>query len=232
MCRVQNYINDRCSVGNGGNYDVAFQFSPVCPESFEPVCDGPSECSNGQVCSSNTCETCPANKYTSDGTDCSFCPAGKKSTAGSQSCSDCPLGRYQGENTPPPSATCDECPANKYTSDGTDCSFCPAGKKSTAGSQSCSDCPLGRYQGENTPPPSATCKVHTPSCPAGRKTSEVPTATNNRVCTDCSVGKYQTSSDFEGTTCVSLSCQFFSQPFCFSFSLFSLAVLLNFSDQS
>lgn len=181
MCRVQNYNNDRCSVGNGGNYDVAFQFSPVCPESFEPVCDGPSECSNGQVCSSNTCETCPANKYTSDGTDCSFCPAGKKSTAGSQSCS---------------------------------------------------DCPLGRYQGENTPPPSATCKVHTPSCPAGRKTSEVPTATNNRVCTDCSVGKYQTSSDFEGTTCVSLSCQFFSQPFCFSFSLFSLAVLLNFSDQS
>ena len=211
ICKVKNG-NDRCSVGNDNNYDVAFQFSPVCPESFQPVCN-PGH-------GGNNCEECLANKYSSDGTDCLFCPEGKTSTAGSPSCDDCSSGRYQGENNPPPSATCELCPANKYSSDGIDCLFCPAGETSTAESPSCDDCSSGRYQDENTPPPEAICKVYSP-CPAGRKTSTPPTNTNNRVCTDCISGKYQTSNDFEGITCVSLYCQFFSQTFCFSFRFLS-----------
>lgn len=91
----------------------------------------------------------------------------------------CPIGTYylEKDNLIP---KCIECKPGTYNdSQGleTNCSICPAGKYSEAGSSSCSDCPDGHISSEG----SGDCKM----CEAGTGPNSDKTA-----CVECGIGRF------------------------------------------
>ena len=158
---------------------------------------------NGNKTTDKTCEDCPTGHYSSDGITCTQvragyeinsnnngeqkCPAGKFSTAGSSSCTNCPAGEFSSTSG---SSSCSPCPAGQFPNeDSTSCSPCPAGQFSTAGSSSCSPCPAGEFSSTLG---SSACT----NCPAGKFSSA-----GSRYCSPCPAGEFSSAGSPSCTNC-------------------------------
>ncbi|XP_063692951.1 proprotein convertase subtilisin/kexin type 5-like isoform X8 [Bolinopsis microptera] len=111
------------------------------PESEE---DGAVTCPAGHFAAqgATSCSRCPENTYSTGGVvrECSACPGGKVSEAGSSDCEKepCEAGKYMS------SEGCKSCSKNYYSEAGaTQCTRCPSGKISAYASTSLSDCTYG-----------------------------------------------------------------------------------------
>ena len=129
--------------------------------------------------------------------NCHPCSAGKFSSAGASSCTNCPAGRFQGALG---RSTCSNCAAGRAapSTGSASCTNCQAGTFSGAQATSCSQCPVGRFSGNqasgctncqagrfasNTGSP--TCAV----CPEGRRQP----STGQSACIICAAGFFQGS---------------------------------------
>ena len=145
--------------------------SNFCPGSYklELICNDAYRASQGTwktelfelIRPSAVLVGCSAGEYL-DGEKCADCPVGTfSSSSGSTECSVCRKGRF----TPyTGSWSCSLCDAGKFISDdgysavlhdsSRDCSNCPPGFYSTAGSSWCTACTVGKFSAENA---SAEC---------------------------------------------------------------------------
>jgi hypothetical protein len=120
-----------------------------------------------------TCGLCPANTYSgAAATTCIACPAQWTSPRGSASCTQCAAGSAW------LSGACVPCAAGTYAARGANCSICPPGGWSAAGSAACLGCPPSQFlrfvnTGDGTPP--ATIVVG---------------ANGSSACTGCRGGRY------------------------------------------
>ena len=125
-----------------------------------------------------TCTVCVAGTSSpstgsTSAANCQNCAVGYYSSAGSSSCTQCPVGTYADSVK---SAQCTPCPAGKANPNtaGTSssaCSCCLAGTSAVAGSSSCAICTIGQYS---------------PSC--------------SGVCINCSLGNYAPSANSPSCT--------------------------------
>ena len=109
-------------------------------------------------------------------TQCTSCPAGLTSTAGSASCSACPAGTF---SQPSMGSTCSPCPAGTWSG--------------TAGTAACTYCPLGTFLNTTGAISDTACM----QCPPGT----FGNATGLTRCFACSSGRYAASA---GATSCSL----------------------------
>eukprot|EP00499_Haloplacidia_sp_CaronLabIsolate_P005962 CAMPEP_0196773242 /NCGR_PEP_ID=MMETSP1104-20130614/2654_1 /TAXON_ID=33652 /ORGANISM="Cafeteria sp., Strain Caron Lab Isolate" /LENGTH=1335 /DNA_ID=CAMNT_0042143387 /DNA_START=42 /DNA_END=4049 /DNA_ORIENTATION=- len=137
---------------------------------------------------SSACTSCDAGKYadSTQSTSCTDCPVGQFSRKTSEVCTDCPLGTYTDQN-----GTADECTLcstgtyNDAEGRNTSCILCPEGKffSFTGGVSfsNCTDCPVGKY--------SSAGSFNCTDCPAG---TEAPTE-GTAECVPCNPGWYSPS---------------------------------------
>ena len=178
--------------------------SNFCPGSYklELICNDAYRASQGTwktelfelIRPSAVLVGCSAGEYL-DGEKCADCPVGTfSSSSGSTECSVCRKGRF----TPyTGSWSCSLCDAGKFISDdgysavlhdsSRDCSNCPPGFYSTAGSSWCTACTVGKFSAENA---SAECS----RCPPGKYQSK----RTQTECDECLAGTFSRS---EATTC-------------------------------
>ena len=145
------------------------------------------DCPAGYYDNNGTCTKAQAGYYAEDG-EMKLCETGSVSSAGSSSCTPCPVGKYRGGNAAScwtcgvgtyadteGSTSCKVCPAGmSHTITGATsisaCTPCPAGMHKMGGFTECAKCAAGTYADAEG---SASCK----KCPSG--------TTNNAAHTDC-----------------------------------------------
>ena len=143
----------------------AGSYTPNIGSKFCPQCD-PGSYSSTE--GSTICTKCPAGTYNSnygstDATSCLKCPTGTYSSAGSNSCLPCLIGKYNDvegaencKNCPDGSSnnserqtsstSCIKCNSGYYSNNGMQCTICSPGTFSTSqGSSSCINAPNGYY---------------------------------------------------------------------------------------
>jgi hypothetical protein len=132
-------------------------------------CGGP-ECAPGMTLSGGNCVSCAAGTY--------------KSSAGSEACTFCPIGKYSTTTGASSLSMCLNCGVNTYSTvvgalASSTCIACPSNSQSVSGSTASSSCVCNLGF---TGPSGGTCSA----CAAGK----YKIVTGNAGCTDCNAGKY------------------------------------------
>jgi hypothetical protein len=132
-------------------------------------------------CAEGTSSTSPLSQGA-----CRACAKGKfSSRSGSDTCTDCVVGKYSEVVGAIDASVCKNCSQGMYSgrAGAKTCAECPPGNKCPHGGMAeYLSCPLGHYQER---PKQHVCL----SCPAGRYNNEVGVA----ACSTCDVGKYTDS---------------------------------------
>ncbi|GMH69262.1 hypothetical protein TL16_g05114 [Triparma laevis f. inornata] len=177
-----------------------------CPSGY-PVSDGDtSYCWSLMV--HVWCWAC-AEGYRDVGNECIFCLAGKSSTYGQTSCTDCGLGTYSGNGE-----MCTKCPSGKYsdqpgqpfackdcatqkgggsvhwfsdveTMNMHDCSHCPSGQIVNEAGDGCEACTDGKYVEAINP----KCWP----CSPGKSSGSAVGMPDHSTCSDCPAGKFSSA---------------------------------------
>ena len=128
-----------------------------------------------------SCKKCDPGTHTDDANaeTCKDCIAGKSSSEGSATCSDCGKGQFQDEVK---KASCKDCVVNTFTNVTglAVCKTCGTGEKAVKGSAKCSKCDAG----ESGTGDGGTCQV----CAKGQYRTSAMAADS---CAPCAVGYAQ-----------------------------------------
>ena len=213
------------STGQECSACIAGTYKPVNGSALCSLCvQGKFSSVTGAI-SETTCDDCPLNTFSSDGsgqltnctcilghtgddgTICNGCIAGTwKSVNGSASCSLCTPGKYSSVTASISEATCEECPAHTYSGDGSglliNCT-CNFGYSSSDGDGiECSECIVGTWKDVNG---SSSCIL----CASGKWSNETGEISES-TCTDCPAHTY--SGDGSGLL-INCTCNFgYSSP--------------------
>ncbi|MAU13971.1 MAG: hypothetical protein CMH46_00340 [Muricauda sp.] len=178
----------------------------ICPEGTYMNDFGSSDanckyCGDGKYVATTPatgCTTCTAGKFASGQlarVECTACEAGKTSSLGASSCTECDEGYFSSDAT---GNLCQPCPQGKYqeNAQSSSCIQCELGRKEVVGTgatsenDACPVCGAGKYQDQNG---ITTCK----NCPGGRYLSDDQVAElhdEEDDCTRCAAGKKSSAS--------------------------------------
>ena len=133
--------------------------------------------------SSVQCDGCAAGLFQSPGGDCQTCPAGYWSSARSERCAACIMGKYQSASG---SSTCRSCAQGSFQplDAAMSCRYCPAGYFQGELSQgACHACPKSHYA-------AGSGNVECTACPVG-KANVQGALTSLNDCQACPAGSYE-----------------------------------------
>jgi hypothetical protein len=146
------------------------------------------------------CVQCESGRASSIGI-CTFCAAGKTSSADRTGCIPCQPGTYRGAED----NECDQCPVGTQSADGVSCEPCPAGTSPTEARDGCTACDAGKH---------STDGIDCTPCDAGSQPSALLTGCDSctlsgpnsyspdgAACRDCPT---RNTPNYERTEC---SCQ-------------------------
>ena len=188
----------QCTPCTAGKYnDKPGQACEVCHDTTDIMTKKHSTV--GQSSCVYTVMTCPAGTYAVTSTQsCENCPVGKYSEQqgrmSASHCTACAVGTYNSKTGQNAQSACKNCGSGKTSSvNNDDCEACAAGKYSDA---SCKDCSAGRFSGQAadsctdcnvgtySPLGASDCEYTVTTCPAGTY------ATSTAACEQCPSGYY------------------------------------------
>ena len=188
----------QCTPCTAGKYnDKPGQACEVCHDTTDIMTKKHSTV--GQSSCVYTVTTCPAGTYAVTSTQsCENCPVGKYSEQqgrmSASHCTACAVGTYNSKTGQNAQSACKNCGSGKTSSvNNDDCEACAAGKYSDA---SCKDCSAGRFSGQAadsctdcnvgtySPLGASDCEYTVTTCPAGTY------ATSTAACEQCPSGYY------------------------------------------